>query len=218
MSERVILTGYGFSVYTRAVHMALTAKGVSYEPNECNPFDTADAERLKELHPFGRVPTLQHGSFRLWETQAMLDYVDAAFDGPELTPDNAKARARMRQVMGIVDAYLYWPLVRGVVSNALFASPVERDDNAFQAGLDAAPTVLAALDDIAREGLVLDPDHLTLADCLLWPMLDYFRQVAEGGLQMENQPSLTLWAEAMAMTTVALKTAPDLSVFERSPA
>lgn len=218
MSGEPTLTGYGFSVYTRAARMALAAKRVSYSYEECNPFAPGDAEALRAVHPFGRVPALRHGGFHVWETQAILDYVEAGFDGPPLTPQRAEAKARMRQVMGINDAYLYWPLVRGVVSNALFASQAERDGAAAQAGLDAAPRVLAALEEIAGEGEVLVPGQLTLADCLLWPMLDYFRQVPEGAALLRTYEALTLWAETMAQRPEAMTTAPDLNQLERSPA
>lgn len=38
MSNRLLLTGYAFSVYTRAVRMALLAKGLAYEYSEVDPF------------------------------------------------------------------------------------------------------------------------------------------------------------------------------------
>lgn len=218
MRAELTLTGYAFSVYTRAVRMALAAKQVRYAYRECNPFEPQDSKSLILQHPFGRVPVLQHGAFRLWETQAILDYVEAGIDGDCLAPAGTEASARMRQVMGIVDAYLYWPMVRGIVSNALFVAPEERDDFAFQTGLHAAPPVLAALEEIASEGIVLRPDILTLADCLLWPMLDYVRQVQEGADLMAGCPYLTRWAEAMAVHPVAKDTAPNLTLYDRSTA
>ena len=51
-------------------------------------------------------PAIEHGDFRLYECQAILRYIDAAFDGPRLTPLEPKAMARMSQVLNILDWYV----------------------------------------------------------------------------------------------------------------
>ncbi len=169
MSDALTLTGYEFSVYTRAARMAMAAKGVAHAYVEIDPFDPYQAGALHRLHPFGRVPVLDHDGFHLWETQAILDYVDSAFEGPCLTPDAPNARARMRQVMGIVDSYTYWPLGRQAFSNAVFLPLAGEtgDQTEREHGMAAAPEILDALEQIAIEGLVLDPTTLSLADCQL---------------------------------------------------
>ena len=45
-------------------------------------------------HPFGRIPAFEHEGFRLYETNAISHYVDAAFVGPALMPDDLRQRAR----------------------------------------------------------------------------------------------------------------------------
>ncbi len=212
MSADPILTGFRFSVYTRAAKMALAAKGVACLVEECNPFDEKDAAHLLSLHPFGRVPALEHDGFCLYETQAILDYVDAVFDGPALTPDGVQARARMRQVMSIADSYLYWPLVRQAFSHAVFRPLMgeEGDEDQVEHGLEAAPRVLDALEEIAQEGLVLVPDQLCLASCHLWPMLDYFRMIPEGAGMLSARPALARWSAWIADTQAAKDTKPDL--------
>jgi len=203
VSTDMILTGYRFSVYTRAVRMAY---------RECDPFDPVQAGQLAALNPFGRVPVLQHGAFRLWETQAILDYIDEVLDGPALVPDGAKARARLRQVMGIVDSDLYWPLVRQAFSHGVFQPRMGEpgDDAELKAGLARAPRVLDSLEEIAAEGYVLVPGQMTLADCQLWPMLDYFSMVSEGQRMIADRPALGLWAVAIAATTAARETKPAI--------
>ncbi|MEB8385972.1 glutathione S-transferase family protein [Rhodobacteraceae bacterium KMM 6894] len=213
------LTGYRFSVYTRSVAMALHAKGVCHTYKECDPFDPVQARALLGVHPFGRVPVLQHGDFTLWETAAILHYSDTAFPGPVLTPDDLRGAARMRQVMGIADAYVYGPLVRGAVSNALFA-PLEGtppDTAALDAGLTAAPRVLDALNDIAAEGLTLRPGHLCLGACQLWPMLDYFTKVDAGAAMLTTRLALAAWAAAMGEHPAAICTRPDLTILTGDP-
>jgi len=210
--SQLTLTGYHLSVYTRAARMALVAKGVVFAEEECDPFDAASAGRLRALHPFGRVPVLEHDGFRVYETQAILDYVESAFDGPELAPRDAAARARMRQVMGIVDSYLYWPLVRQVFSHRVFR-PLMGDaaeEKIVREGLAKAGPVLDALEEIAAEGLVLLPGRTGLETCLLWPMLDYFRMAPEGGDMLSGRSALATWAAWADTCEVARATRPKL--------
>lgn len=208
------LTGYAFSVYTRSVRMALMARGLAYGYTEIDPFDAAQAEVLRARHPFGRVPVLDDGGFRLWETQAILEYVDTLGEGASLCPPEPRARARMRQVMGIADNYIYWPLVRQAVSHAIFL-PQEDADSAramtiIAAGLAKAPALMAVFDTLAQERMILVPGGLTLADCHLWPMLDYVCMIPEGAEILQAHAALSAWAEAMRAHPVARATRPDL--------
>jgi len=209
---RLTLTGYGFSVYTRAARMALAAAEARYAYVECDPFDPVQADGLRDVHPFGRVPVLEHDGFRLYETAAILHYVAEALGGAALLPEGAQARARMRQVMGIADSYVYWPLVRQAVSHGVFR-PLEgeaADPDTLRAGLKPAPRVLNALEEIAAEGLVLRPGVPSLACCQLWPMLDYFAMLDQGRALIEARPALWAWAGAMRAQDIARATRPDL--------
>ena len=107
-----VLYGNNCSVYTRAVRMVLDIKGAAYRMEEVDPFDPKSADSLLDLHPFARVPVFELDGFVIYETQAILDYLDVMHDDPILTPDEPRAIARMRQVMTIADNYFYWPLVQ----------------------------------------------------------------------------------------------------------
>src|SRR5476649_1167991 len=113
------LHGYRRSVYTRVARLALAEKGVAYDRAEVTPFAPDSPADYLALHPFNRVPTLVHNGFVLYETGAIARYVDRAFAGPALQPTGPKALARMDQIIGIVDAYAYWPLVRQVYVHAV---------------------------------------------------------------------------------------------------
>jgi glutathione S-transferase len=117
-AARVTLTGYCHSVYSRAARIALLEKRVDFDWCEVDPF--ADPAAALAVHPFGRVPVLSHGGFALYETAAITAYVDVAFPGPPLSPAQPQALARMVQVIGLCDAYLYWPLVRQVYAHRVF--------------------------------------------------------------------------------------------------
>ena len=96
----------------RAVRLALEEKGVRYE---LVPIDIFSSEGVpaeyKARHPFGKIPAFQHGGFRLYQAGAITRYVDEAFAGPPLQPSEPRGRARMNQIISILDSYAYRTLV-----------------------------------------------------------------------------------------------------------
>lgn len=188
--EAPVLTGFRHSVYTRAARIALAEKGVAYGYSEHDPFQPG----ARGPHPFGRVPVLRHGAFALYETSAITAYVDARFDGPALMPAAPEAAARAVQVIGMVDAYAYWPLVRQVYSHAVFrpAMGEPASDKVLTEGLEQAPRVLAAFEDVAAEALVLG-ETFSRADCHLAPMIAAFSAAPQGAALLEGFPALSYW-------------------------
>jgi glutathione S-transferase len=200
MADAVQLHGYRYSVYTRIARLVLLAKQVAHETVEVDPFGPLPAGYAR-LHPFGRVPVLTHGAFRLFETSAITRYIDRAFRRRPLQPEGAAALARMDQVMAVVDAYGYWPMVRQVSSHAFFrplmGEEASRDE--IEAGMEAAGTVLSFLDAVAEEGEVLTGSDLTLADCHLAPMIDYFVRADEGMAALAAHPALQKWWDRISV-------------------
>jgi len=153
------LHGYRPSVYTRVARLALTEKGVVYDQAEVNPFAPDPPAGYLALHPFNRVPTLVHDGFVLYETGAITRYVDRAFAGPALQPADPRALARMDQIIGIVDAYAYWPLVRQVYVQvvALPRRGQTGDQQEVQSGLAAAAKVTVPVTLILGERDMMTP-------------------------------------------------------------
>ena len=201
----LVLHGYRYSVYNRIARLALTEKGLPYERIEVNPFAPDVPESYRALHPFGRVPALVHDGFALYETGAITRYIDRAFPGPPLQPTDPRALARMDQVISIVDAYGYWPMVRQVFALRVFrgrtGQPV--DDVEVARGLAAAPRVLAALEPLVGE-------ELTLADLHLGAMVAYFVLAPEGATLLRHYPKLTRWWERVSARPSFAATDPGL--------
>jgi glutathione S-transferase len=191
---------YRYSVYNRIARLVLLLKGVEHETIEVDPFDELSEDYLR-LHPFRRVPVLAHGGFTLFETSAITRYVDRAFEGRPLQPESPAAVARMDQVIAVVDAYGYWPMVRQVSSHGffrpLFGDPSDPDE--VGEGLAASSRVLSYLEGVAEEGEVLTGRDLTLADCHLGPMVDYFVRVEEGKRALACHPALHRWWERVSV-------------------
>jgi glutathione S-transferase len=209
MADPVQLHGYRYSVYNRIARLALLSKRVEHRTIEIDPFAELPEAYLR-LHPFGRVPVLTHGAFRLFETGAITRYVDRAFQGRTLQPESAAALARMDQVISVIDCYAYRPMVRQVSSHAFFrpffGEKSSREE--IDAGLEASRKVLSFLDGVAGEEVVLSGRDFTLADCHLAPVMDYFVRAEEGKAALSAHPSLQGWWDRMSVLDVLKATDP----------
>ncbi|MCL6707483.1 glutathione S-transferase family protein [Pseudomonas sp. R2.Fl] len=196
------LFGADYSVYVRISRLALHEKGVGYELVPVDIFAPGGASSAYlERQPFGKIPAFEHDGFRLYETGAITRYVDEAFEGPALQPIEPKQRARMNQILGIADGYIYphlvWGLYVELVSKAENGEPADPDRVA--AARAKAPVCLKALSDLMGDNPWLAGDRLTLADLHLAPMLDYFLMVPEARDMLLDKPSLTSWWDRMSL-------------------
>lgn len=209
MADLVHLHGYRYSVYNRIARLVLLAKNVEHQTIEVNPFAEL-SEAYLMLHPFGRVPVLTHGAFSLFETSAITRYIDRAFKGRSLRPEGATALARMDQVIAVIDAYAYWPMVRQVSSHAFFppffGEQASREE--VDKGLEASRKVLSFLEGVAEEGVVLTGCDITLADCHLAPMMDYFVRAEEGKAALSPHFALQRWWDQVSCLDILKATDP----------
>lgn len=208
----VELFGYCHSVYSWIARFALHEKGLTYTWTEVDPFERHVSPAYLDMHPFKRVPALVHDGFTLYETGAITRYVDEGFAGPPLQPSAPAARARVSQVISVIDSYGYWPLVRQVFSHGWFRPRTGREVDAaeFRKGLEAAPRVLGALERLAEGGAFLVGGSLSLADIHLAPMMSCFAKVPEGAELLRAHPKLVRWTRSIGMRAVVVATAPHL--------
>ena len=116
----------------------------------------------------------------------------------------------MDQVIAAIDAYAYWPLVRQVSSHAFFRPFLgeESSREEVDSGLAAARKVLSFLDGVAAEGEILDGRDITLADCHLAPMIDYFVRAEEGKAALSTHHALQGWWDQVSGLDVLKGTDP----------
>jgi glutathione S-transferase len=194
----MIVHGVPGSPYVRAALLTLEEKGADYELAAMKP-GTLKQEPHLSRQPFGRIPAFEHDGWKLYETQAIMRYVDAVVPGPRLQPEEQRAAARMNQVMGIVDWYLMPQVGRTIVFNRVvaprFGMPVNED-----AVAKAIPDARHCIGEIARllDGQTwMAGDAVSLADLLLGPHLSMLAQAPEGAEILRTQTNLAGWLDRM---------------------
>ena len=208
---RPVLHGADYSVYVRIARMALAEKGVAYDLAPVDIFaDSAAAGPYAALNPFGKIPAFEHDGFRLYETAAITRYVDEGFDGHPLQPTDARSRATMNQIVGIVDSYAYralvWDIYVETVSKPKDGKPT--DETRVAAALPVARTCLAELARLKRPGNWVLGDHLSLADIHLAPVFGYFTKAPVSTSLLAGHPELVAWWARMQTRPSFVTTAP----------
>lgn len=196
----VILHGVPGSSYVQSVRLALAEKGAVHE---LRPVDFAVMKQppyLADMHPFGRIPVLEHDGFKVYETQAILRYVDEAFPGPGLQPADARRRVRMNQAIAVMENYAPGVLQGGGGINfyRTFAPKigVAVDEAAVARAVPKARACLGALEDLL-EGPFFGGEVVNLADVMAAPVLYVLETTGEGRGLLAERPRLSAWLSAV---------------------
>ncbi len=180
MSEFIVYSLPG-SPFGRAVLATLEEKGTPYRFSLV-PAGAWRTEPHISRHPFGRVPVLEHDGLMLYETQAILRYLDRILPAPPLTPADPRAAANMDRVMNINDWYLFNG-VNNVIGFQRIVAPrlmgVAPDEAAIAAAMPKAHAVFNELARLLGAQPYFAGETLTLADLMIAPQLDFLALTPE---------------------------------------
>jgi glutathione S-transferase len=201
MSEDIVVHGVAGSPYLRSALLGLEEKGISYTLAPVQ-FGTQHGPEHLEKHPFGRIPVLDHGDFRLYETQAILRYVDTLGSAGTraLQPNDPRAAARMDQIVGIVDWYVFPTITVGITAERLMAQAFwnrPTDEAAVAKSLPGARVCINELARLKGSASFMTGDSVSIADLMLAPQLEFFRATAEGK-ELIGSSSLEGWLTRMS--------------------
>jgi glutathione S-transferase len=219
MSEFIVHSIPG-SPFGRAVLATLEEKGAPYRLSPVAPGTLRSPEHLAR-HPFGRIPVMEHDGFSLYESQAILRYLDRVLPDPALTPSDPQRVAHMDQVMNINDWYLFNG-VCNVIGFQRVVGPrlmgLKPDEAAIKAAMPQAQAVFTELARLLGGQSYFAGDAVSLADFMVAPQLGFFVQTPEWAelaaphdnlvawlARMEARPSLqaTTWARVAEMAKAA---------------
>jgi len=191
----ITLYGPAPSSYVRTARMTCVEKGVSHE---LAPIALgSDAHRA--LHPFCKVPILEHGAVRLYETQAIVRYLDAAFPGPSLVPSDPTAMATMEQWISVHNCYLYQHLIKDYAFVYIGAQLQGQAPDVAKAKA-AVPGMEHDLGLVERglEGKAwLAGTSFSLADLMLAPVVATIALFPEGGPVLDRLANVRRWLTAI---------------------
>ncbi len=187
------------SPYGRAALATLEEKGADYRLLAIAP-GSGRSEPHISRHPFGRVPVLEHEGYRIYETQAILRYLDRVLPSPAMTPADPQAAGLMDQLMNICDWYLFQG-VNSVIGFQRVVGPrlmgLTPNEAVIAEAMPKAQVVFKELSRLLGAKAYLAAEHVTLADMQILPHLDFLSQTPEWGPLTSAAPNLVSWLARM---------------------
>lgn len=188
------LYGNPFSTCTRKVLCTLAEKGK--EAQFIN-IDLGKREQKTPEHlarqPFGVVPVLEDEDFQIYESRAIIRYLDGKFSTPSLTPTDLRTRAKMEQWTSVEYSYFAPPAMKIVyqkMMNPMRGLPT--DQAILDQGKEGVSRCAAVLDKNLEGKQFMTGDQFTLADIGFMPYVEYVFGCNEGEL-ITSHKNLGAW-------------------------
>lgn len=198
------------SANSRRVWITLLEKELNFEEIVLK----LDGDQYKvdflEFNPFHHVPVLVDQGFRIIESLAILDYLDAKYPTPPLMPTEPNAIATIRMVQLVTINELLSPTIR-LTSQAL--GFLDNDPQKLEQARQQVLTVLKFLENLLGDSPYFCSHHLTLGDIAAGTVVP---QLPSIGVPLDNYPNLKAWCERLMERESWQKTQPSPTAIEAS--
>jgi len=166
------------SPFAWKVWLTLEHKQVPYEFKLLS-FDRGDLKtpEFRAINPRGQVPAIVDDGFALWESTAIVEYLEERYPQQPLLPKDARGRATVRRLMLEADNHL-----SAADTDLMGATLFRKADQPVDAAAIAAGQA-KLLEELARWDAMLTGDYLagalSLADFTAYPYLRLVRRIDE---------------------------------------
>jgi len=191
------------STFSRRVVIALIEKGIEAELIELDmPAGAHKSPPFLALNPYGRVPTLEDDGFVLYESTAILEYLESTHPDPPLVPPDARGRALVSMHMKLCDLQLGRP--GGTIIFPKRFLPRERwDEKAFAQAKKEIEKHVGILEKELQGKEYLVGDRYSLVEVCYTPLVDFFPL-----MEVTPPPAVAAWVARMLERPSAVQTKP----------
>ena len=178
--------------------LLLEEKGLAYE-SVLLSFSKGEHKTPEHLarSPHGKVPALADGDVTLYESSAIMEYLEERYPTPSFLPSDPALRARVR-IEEIEGAEYFFGTFRPVARQLFFTKPEERDEAELAAGRAAIRAEIERLEKrVARPRATwIVGDAISHADLTWLPFLEI---AGRGGIDVDagRTPWLAAWRDRM---------------------
>jgi glutathione S-transferase len=192
------------STYSRRVLIAFAEKQI---PHELIVVDMAARRHREEpylsLNPYGRVPTLEEDGFVLFESTAILNYLEATRSTPPLVPADARSRALVDMHMKLCDLQLTRH-AGTIVFPKRFLPKEKWNTGAMAEAKVEIEKHLAILDKHLTGKTYLVAEQFSLADVCYAPFLQFLPL-----MEIIPPPAVAAWSKRFLTRPSAVATRPE---------
>jgi glutathione S-transferase len=191
------------STFARRVRIALIEKGIQAELVEIDMGRGAHrGPEYRQLNPYGRVPTLEEDGFILYESTAILEYLEATHPEPPLVPADARGRALVSMHVKLCDLQL--SRQTGTIIFPRRFLPKERwDEKAMAQAKQEIEKHLAVLESELGAKQYMVGDRYTLVEVCYTPFVEFLPL-----MEVTPPPKVAAWVARMLERPSAKETKP----------
>ena len=187
--------GHPMSTCTRKVLATLAEKGheASFELVDLMKAQQKSPQYMAK-HPFGVIPFFEDDGFTMYESRAIIRYLDAKLPGTKLTPSDLPSLGRMEQWLSVEQSY-FSPGALAIVMELMFKAlrgGGAPDMAKVAKGREESARALDAVDRALMTQAYLAGDTFSLADISWLPYLQYLAATPHGTLITER-PHVKAW-------------------------
>jgi glutathione S-transferase len=179
----------------RRVWLALLEKKLPFEPVVIN----LDGDQLQpaflEVNPFHHIPVLVDDGFRIVESLAILDYLEAKYPLPALLPSEPQALATVRMTQMVISNELF-PIVISLIYES-------EDSPQFEQAKQKIEPMLSFLTELLGDRPYFGSQQLTLADIVAGTVVPLLPRL---GVTLDRHPALAAWCQRLMAREVWQKT------------
>jgi glutathione S-transferase len=193
-----------FSTFSRRVRIALLEKKIDVELVEVDIVARAHrAEPYISLNPYGRVPTLVDDDLVLYESTAILEYLEAKYPGPvALVPPDMRQRALVSMNMKLCDLQMTRQAGVIIFSKRFIPEASWRLEEMAKAAKEIGRH-FAILDRELAGKTYLVAETYTLADLCYVPFLEFLPL-----MEVEVPANVKAWSERLLSRPSSVATKP----------
>jgi glutathione S-transferase len=194
-----------FSTFSRRVRIACIEKGIKVELVEVDMVARAHrSPAYLAMNPYGRVPTLEEDGFVLYESTAILEYLEATHPAPPLVPADTRGRALVAMHMKLCDIQL--ARQTGTIIFPKRFLPKDRWDEAAMAqAKKEIDKHLEILETQLKGRQYLVGDRYSLVEVCYTPFVEFF-----GLMEITAPPAVAAWTARMLERPSAKETKPSV--------
>jgi glutathione S-transferase len=193
------LFGHPWSINTRKVRVVFAEK--MYEPELVFVDIPRGAHKAPEhlaRHPFGKLPVLFDGDFSVYETAAVMGYLDEVLPGASLSPNEPRLRARALQCDRVLQSY-FEPFAHPMIVQRMFSRIIgfPADERVVASGRAGMQPALDVFDGVLRQTPYVAGEAFGRADIMWMPYIDYLVELGEEGV-LQGRPGIATWWERVS--------------------
>ena len=187
------------SLYSRPVWIALLEKQLVFEPIDLSLNGDQWQSEFLTINPFGRVPVLLDDDFSIFESLAILDYLELKYPTSALVPTDIKKATIVRMTQILTMHELIPAMLTILRANDSSQSVIERTERQIMA-------MLCFLEQHLANYLYFAGDRITYAEIIAGSVIWWLPHI---NIDLSDYPKVELWSNTLMQRRVWQVTQPD---------